>query len=342
MKLSLAVHRMTAADAVAWDHYVSHHPEAHFGQALAWKRVVEASYGCRAHYWIARRGDEVVGVLPLFEKRRLGNRILFSAPGGLLAEDDEVAQALLQPARDALEANGLDFVELRDQRRAWPGLETNDEHVTMVLDLPDDQDVLWKGFNWKLRNRIRKGLKASFDVHWARHADSFHKVLLENMRDLGTPIMGRAFYDLVTTEYGSAAEQLVISLRGRAVGAMLTIEHGGVVADPWASSLRSMFRYCPNQVLYWEALCRAIARGAGRFDMGRSQRESGTYGFKEQWGAQPVQLYYQYILGRSRVIPTLEQQRQQFDMAVRVWKRLPVAVAELVGPHLKRLFPEAI
>ena len=244
-------------------------------------------------------------------------------PAGLLADDDAAAARLLEPARAALEEKRLAYVELRDQRRAWDGLATNDEHLTMVLSLPPDPDILWKAFDAKLSNQIRKGLKSEFTIDWSSRADGFYRVMLENMRDLGTPIMAADYYQAVAGSYGDAAEILAISRKGLPAGAMFTVRRGHVVADPWASSLRSMFRYCPNQVLYWEALQRAISSGATEFDMGRSQQGSGTYRFKEQWGAKPVQLYYQYMLAPGQTMPTLAQQKQQFDLAVQVWRKLP-------------------
>ena len=102
-------------------------------ESFAWRRVTESTYPVRAEYRIAEQQGRVGGVLPLF---RTGGRVarLFSPPGGLLADDAQVAAALLDDARGQLERERLHWVELRDQRVAWPGLETNTEHVTMVRE----------------------------------------------------------------------------------------------------------------------------------------------------------------------------------------------------------------
>lgn len=99
---------------------------------------------------------------------------------------------------------------------------------------------------------------------------------------------------------------------------------------------------CPNQVLYWEAIQRAIARGLRRFDFGRSQWGSPTFRFKEQWGAQPVPLHYQYVLGTAKRFPTLDDQKGSLDLATKLWKRLPLPLAALLGEPAKRLFPEVM
>src|SRR2546425_702937 len=173
-------------------------------------------------------------------------------------------------------------------------------------------------------------------------APGCHRVLLENLRDLGTPVRSASYYRAAAAALGEAAEVLVLEHRGRAAGAMFLTRLGDTVSDPWASSLRRFFALCPNQVLYWEAIRWGIARGAQWFDMGRSQWGSGTFRFKQQWGAAPVPLYYQYVLGRAPRVPTLEAQRRAFDLAVRLWRRLPLAVAAPLGERVKRLFPETL
>ncbi len=338
-----AVRPYQEPDRARWDAYVSTAPGAHFAQRAAWRAVTQRGYGARPRWWLAERDGRVTGVLPLFEARGLtGERRLFSSPGGLLADDEATAAALLVPAREVVARERMALLELRDQRRRWDGLVTIDEHVTMELELPRDAETLWKAFDAKLRNQIRKGQKSGFAVRWGHDAPTFHRVLLENMRDLGTPILGPAYYRSVLEGYGDDASVLIVAAGDQPAGTMLVVEHAGVAADPWASSLRRFFALCPNQIVYWEAIQRAIARGMRRFDFGRSQRDSGTYRFKEQWLARPVPLYYQYVFGTAPGAPTLEDQKHAFALAVRLWQHLPVSVAGVLGRGVKRLFPEAL
>ena len=250
-----------------------------------------------------------------------------------------MAEALLAPVREQVARERLLWAELRDQRTAWPGLPSNDEHVTMVLELAESPEAQWKAFDAKLRNQVRKGEKSGWTRTWGHgQLPVFHRVLLENMRDLGTPIRDARYYALALRELGEAADLLVIARDGDAGGAMFTVRHGDTLTDPWASSLRRHFAHCPNQVLYWEALQRAFATGARRFDFGRSQWNSGTFSFKQQWGARPVPLHYQYVLGTATRVPTLQDQKGSLDLAVQLWRRLPLPLARVLGePALTRI-----
>ena len=339
---AVRIRALANEDRPAWDAHVLASPHSHFGQLTAWRDLTERSHDVRAEYRLAESGGRVVGVLPLF--RRPGRPgALFSAPGGLLADDPAIAEALLAPAREQVAREGLQWLELRDQRVAWPGLETSGEHVTMVLELAADRESQWKAFDSKLRNQIRKGEKAGFAIRWGHDGLSdFHRVMLENLRDLGTPVRGERYFRDALAGLGERADLLVISRAGEAAGAMFTIAHRDTLTDPWASSLRRHFAHCPNQVLYWEAIQRAISAGMRRFDFGRSQWESATYRFKEQWGARPVPLHYQYVLGRGSRIPTLADQKGSMALAVSLWRRLPLPLARLLGEPAKRRFPEVL
>jgi hypothetical protein len=190
---------------------------------------------------------------------------------------------------------------------------------------------------------VRKAEKSNFQSKWGHeHLAAFHRVLLENLRDLGTPVRGPGYFRLALDQLGAAADLLVIDHDEKPAGAMFFVTHSGTAADPWASSLRRYFSLCPNHALYWTAIRRAIAAGLTRFDFGRSQWDSGTFRFKQQWGATPVQLYYQYVLGRSKSLPTLADQKSRFASAVRFWRMLPLPIAGVLGEQVKRWFPEVL
>lgn len=329
------------ADAAAWEAFVRTSPASAFGQRRSWCDLLRSAMGCEEHSMLARHADRVVGVLPLF--KRPGPHALFTPPGGLLATGADVAAALVDAAAAAVREGRAPWIELRDQRQRWPQLDTVEENATMVLRLERDEDAQWRAFDAKLRNQIRKGMKAGFTVHWGPgEVRAFHYVLLENMRDLGTPIMGPEYFTAVLEAFGDDATLLVLRRDGRPAGAMFLIRHGDTLIDPWASSVRQYLRDCPNQVLYWEAIRFAIRKGLACFDFGRSQWNSNTFRFKSQWGAEAVPLYYQYVMAPGRRPPTVADQKHRLAIAAQAWRRLPLGLAGWLGPRVRRLFPEAL
>ncbi len=325
--------------SASWDAYVLSCPDSHFGQRFAWRRATMRGYGARPHYRFASRDGRIVGVLPLFEKPDA----LFSVPGGLLADDDAIAAALLADVAPEVAERGLSWIELRDQRRAWPGLVTIEEHCTMILPLAANGDAQWDALGTKLRNKVRKGLKSEFRVSIGRErVDDFHRVMCENMRDLGTPILGPSYFREVLDAFGNDAWLVILDHGREPVGAMLLVAQGEAVQQPWSSSRRAWFDRAANYALHWEAIRDCAVRGYRAFDFGRSQWHSGTFAFKEQWGAMPHPLYYQYLLGRASAAPRLDDQKGAFALAVAAWRRLPLPLAKALGPIARRRFPEAL
>jgi FemAB-related protein (PEP-CTERM system-associated) len=319
-------------------------PGSHPAQLSGWLALTERTFGVVRCAWLAEEGGLVRAVLPLFEKRRVGRAaVLFSPPGGLLAADAEAATALLSSAGEVLARQRLAWIELRDQQIQWPGLTTTTEHCTHLLTLAETADAQWSGFDAKLRNQIRKAQRAGYSVHWGgKHIGAFCRVMVENMRDLGTPMRAEAWFRSVFETLGERAALLVITRGGEPVGGMFLALHRGCAMDLWASSLRRHFEHCPNQMLYWEAIQEAIRRGLQYFDFGRSQPDTGTFRFKEQWGPRRVPLYYQYILAHSVEPPRFAEQQQRMRLASALWKRLPLPVARVLGEPIRRRFPELL
>jgi len=111
---------------------------------------------------------------------------------------------------------------------------------------------------------------------------------------------------------------------------------------PWAACLPEPKRRGFNMKLYWELLSTAVAKRCSVFDFGRSTVGAGTYKFKQQWGAVPRQLYWhRWERGMSAQAPRAEQQRdgRLLQYATAVWKRLPLPLANKLGPLVSGSLP---
>jgi len=92
-------------------------------------------------------------------------------------------------------------------------------------------------------------------------------------------------------------------------------------------------------LLYSSVLEFACREGFQQFDFGRSSVASGTYRFKEQWGARPVPLHWYYWLSNGSALPDIGPQNPKFKVAIEVWKRLPMFVTKIIGPAIVRNIP---
>ena len=328
-----------------WNDYVGRHADATGYHEWAWRDVFARAFGCQPLYFAARRGTEIVGVLPtvLLDSWLFG-RALVSLPyvnyGGIVADDDGAARALLAAAIAAAREHRCRHVELRHFRQRFAELPCKRHKVTMRLPLRH-AGALWEGLDRKARNQVRKAQKSAL-THREGGVDllaSFYAVFARNMRDLGTPVYSSRFFAEVLDAFPGRARIHVVSSGSAPVAAGLTFETRGTVEIPWASSVRDFNALCPNHLLYWSVLEAAAARGCSTFDFGRSTPHEGTYKFKEQWGAQPVPLCWEYGLLSGRDLPDSSPTNPKFRLAIAIWKKLPLSVANRIGPKIVRAIP---
>jgi FemAB-related protein (PEP-CTERM system-associated) len=210
----------------------------------------------------------------------------------------------------------------------------------MRLALPGSQELLWKAFKPEVRNQIRKGEKQGFSVAWGQHEllSGFYTVFSRNMRDLGTPVFGRRLFDCVLSTFSDSAELCVISAGRQPVAAAILCHGNGTTEVPSASSIRAFNSTNANMYLYWQLLQRAIERGQHTFDFGRSSLDSNTYRFKKQWGARPEPANWQYYVRRGSV-GDMRPENKKFQLAIRLWRRLPITAANFLGPIIVRGIP---
>jgi serine/alanine adding enzyme len=333
-------------DEPDWDSYVLQNPSAHGYHLSAWRRIIESSFGHPTYYLRSENGEgRINGVLPLVRLRsRMFGDFMVSMPyvnyGGPCADTHEIAMRLVAEASLLAAGAGVRHLEVRTVDNTDFGLRMRSAKASMRLTLPGQPDDLWKAFSSKLRSQIKRAQQEDTVVQIGRatELDAFYEVFAANMRDLGTPVYSRDFFHTILREL---PESFICSVyyRGEPAAVGFLLGFRGTLEIPWASSLRRLNRFSPNMLLYWSVLKEACERGYRTFDFGRSTPESGPYKFKAQWGAAPVPLNWHYWLPQGSDLPDLTPNNPRYQLAVRLWQRLPIAVTKIIGPSIVKNLP---
>lgn len=376
---SVAVHLAAETDRVNWDGYLFGKGVFHHAFLWAWRDILKSTFGHQPVYFIAREAaGGICGVLPLILfKSRLFGTALISMPylnaGGIIADDPQTAAALLDSARQTARDENVQYIELRYREALTsqlpaPVLETlsvRSHKVSMALNLQNDPEKMFGSFPPKLRSQIRRPTKSGAYAEVSattlpldQSLAAFYSVFSEHMRDLGTPVYPKRLFsetlrqfNLYRIQLDSPDDTTAIGTRQsirtrvitvwhnrRPIAAGITIGHGNYVEIPWASALRRYNQLAPNMLLYWQVIKTSIEDGYQLFDFGRSSPDSGTYKFKEQWGAGPVPLHWYYSINRGE-IPDVNPGSSRFATLSNIWKKLPVPVANFVGPWITKGIP---
>ncbi len=348
MKIRLA----ESADRDAWDSYLAKRPGSTPWRLWGWREVIAGTYGHAPYYLLAQGPSGIEGVLPLFHMRSMffGNTLVsmpFLDGGGPLAETEEAEAGLLREAVAIAGRAGASAVELRrlepTSERHAPDANSSASarpgKVRMLLALPGSSDALAASFKAKLRSQIKRPTKEGCRSRMggAEFLDDFYRVFLVNMRDLGSPVHSKKLFASVLREFRDNARIFLVTKDERPIAGSITISMGDTVANPWASSLRAFAAVSPNMLLYWSMLAFACDNGFRFFDFGRSSSDGGTYHFKEQWGAQPVPVYWNAIrLNPRKTESAPGSVKERFDAFTGYWKRMPVWLTSFVGPVIRR------
>lgn len=330
-----------------WNRYVLGHPHSSLCHLFQWRKVIGDAYGHAPLYLAAKdrnNGNRFRAVLPLFRIKRPFCKpewvsIPFFDHAGILANGHDAGKWLLEQAGIFLGSKGAGRLSLRQDGRfdasglvlqgSSPGIY--DEKIGMQIPLASGRQQMMARFRSKLRSQIKKGLKngLTWDIGKARLVAHFYRVFSRNMRDLGSPVHSKRFFESVFENFPANAFICVVYHRGKPCAASFMFQYKDRLANPWASSIRAYRHLNTNMVLYWQMIGFACNLGLDRFDMGRSSRGASTHKFKTQWGPEetPLTWYSWPFHGAGPFRETL---------SIAPWKRLPLWGANLAGPLVRK------
>jgi len=345
---AIAVRSLQAHEHARWDAFVDTCPEATFFHRAGWQTIMEQGFQHDSHFLYAEQDGRIAGVLPLAHLRsRLFGSSLVSLPfcvyGGIAGGGAAVRQALDSAALTLARRLGVGHLEYRWREVYENAPETLDAswlqkplYATFRRPLHPDTEQNLLAIPRKQRAVVRKamagGLHSAIDYD-LRH---FYPIYAASVHRLGTPVFARRHFALLRAVFGDACD-------------ILTVYHG---QQPQASVLLFYFRdeVLPyygggsvlarstgaNDFMYWETMRRACARGYRLFDFGRSKVGTGAWDFKKNWGFTPQTLPYAYRLVRAKTLPEVNPLNPKYALFIRAWRRLPLPLANLLGPHIVR------
>lgn len=325
----------------AWNAYVEAHPQGTFFHLAGWRDVLSRAFGHKSCHICAVDASGIRGVLPLVHmKSFLFGNSLTSTPccvyGGALADTDEIAALLEDKAAAMAEDLGVDNMELRNRDRQRPGWPTKELYVTFRKAILPTVEENMKAIPRKQRAMVRKGIDAGLVGVIDDDVDRFFRIYAESVRNHGTPVFSRCYFRTLKEVFGDRCEVLTSVRGGELVSSVMSFYFRDEVLPYYGGGLPVARAVKGFDFLYWDLMRRACERGLSTFDYGRSKLGTGSYSFKKNWGFEPTPLPYQYHLVRAKTVPEVNPLNPKYRVFIEMWKRLPVPVANFVGPFLAR------
>ena len=346
--MAVTVRALDAAAGPAWDRFVSGLPAGTFFHRAAWAGVFRDAFRHAPHYALAEQDGAITGVLPLVHvKTRLFGNSLMSSPfcvyGGPLAADRESALALEAHAAALMAQTGAASTEFRCLHPLPEGWlpeadwQTRDGlYVTFRKEIAGDDDANMKAIPRKQRAVVRKGIDRGLTSTVSDGVDGLHAIYAESVRNLGTPVFSRRYFRLLADVFRGSMDVVTVLDAGTPVSAVLNFYDRNEVLPYYGGGTAAARGCFGNDFMYWEVMRRAAARGCRLFDFGRSKAGTGAFSFKKNWGFVPAPLAYRYRVRPGASIPDHNPLNPRYRLFIAAWKRLPVPVANLIGPQIVR------
>lgn len=340
--MPLVVRELERKAEAAWDRYVDETADGTFFHRAGWRSVIEQAFRHRTCYLLAERDGSITGVLPLvhLRSRMFGNRLVsvpFCVYGGPLASDSASADLLVARALELMQRVGADAVEFRMRHPAvadWP--TRSDLYATFRKPIAADPETNLKAIPRKQRAMVRKGIQNGLRSEVGLDTARLYRVYSESLRNLGTPVFSAGYLRLLAEHFQDCCEVLTVVDDGQPIAAVLSFFFRDEVLPYYGGGTAQARQRAANDFMYWEVMRRAAGRGARLFDFGRSKFGTGSFDFKKFWGFTPEPLHYQYKLRPGCAIPDHNPLNPKYRLFIAAWKRLPLPVANLLGPAVVR------
>ncbi len=306
----------------------------------AWGQAV--ARGCRQvdHPLIAERSGQVVGLCPLTQVHSpfFGRALVssgFAVGGGILADDQTIGEALAAAIWQLAGRHACPTVELRGGYLPEGWGRDAGTYLGFARPIAPDDEAELHAIPRKQRAEVRRAL--GFDLTVDMNDDDAHyHVYATSVRNLGTPVFPRDLFRAVREAFGGDADILTVRHQGQPLASVLSLYDRGNVYPYWGGGTAAARTWRANDLMYFALMRHARARGCTRFDFGRSKVGTGPAAFKRNWGFEGVPLTYAWRAAPGHERRSINPLDAKFSRPVEIWRRLPLALANRLGPMIAR------
>jgi len=278
----------------------------------AWKRAIINTYGFEEYM------DFVVQ--PSFTKKYLSYLPLLNYTD---RESDKIKD-LLELAKD-------NHYQIRTLNFNYKDFKDHDT-VVLRLDIKDKTiEEIKRGYKKLAKRSVNKELKLNrYELKESKeYLDYFYEVLKDIYHKHGTPILPKRFFKNLIEELGENLDIFILFEKDKVVGGVLFFYDNSIATLQYGGVIQERSEPTTGYFLYHKIIEYLLEKeGIDIIDFGRSPYNGGTYFFKTRFGATPVKI----DIHTSDKVDIYSA----YSLASKVWKKLPYALTDRVGPILTK------
>lgn len=328
---------LTSQDYQLWDAFVNSQGTHPF-HLTCFKQVIEQTFDFNCYYLYAEKNNEIKAILPLVEmKSFLFGHALISTPflvyGGPLGET-QAALRLLEHAVLLGEDLKVDYIDLRCQQRKLDIGWQQTLYVYFEKRLCATHEENLNQIPRKQRAVIRKSENNELTFRFEDDIEHFYLLYAESLRNLGTPVLQRAYFQQLKEQLGDKCSVLTVFHQQKPLTSVMSFYHQDTVFPYYGGGCLQARAFGANDFMYHQLMKSSTEQGYLYFDYGRSKIDSGSYRFKKHWGFEAQPLHYTIIPIRAKKAPNLNPTNPKYQLMIKMWQKLPLRLSMWLGPMI--------
>ena len=257
------IEKVKYSDKVSWDDYVHNSPRGNLYYTFEYREIIISTYGFDPYYLIAKKGDIIVGIFPIFYvKLKLFGNYMVSIPfcdyGGPIGDTREIENELIKRTKELSNKININYILIR----TYTELNDNEllvkkDKFNFMLDLPNNINQMWDDLKPKVRNQIRKAKKNNLKFVIDKTnlgIKDFYKIFSIKMKDFGTPVHSIKLFNNMFLILKEKMYLCKINYKGKTIGSAIMLRHDKIYEVPFAATLKEYSHLCINHLMYWELL----------------------------------------------------------------------------------------
>jgi len=319
-----------------------------FYHSAQWLSALENSYKNKLLLVAVNENGKLLNTMPVFliKSKLFGNKIVslpYCEYGGPTIADRKSFDRMLKEVEQLGEKHNVDYVEIRSPNEKLEstikanGFVRKFNYCTFVLDLKKPLDKMWRSFDKKVRNSVRKAEKNNVKVVDELDVDTFYKLHSKTMKKLGSPQHPKKLFKNLVRFCKPNVKIVFAKYNNKKIAASFFFLYNKKIYY-WKNASDEKFLHLrPNDLILYKTIEWGQKNGYKFLDMGRTTEGTGTYLFKRRWGGKKVELKDFYKLRKK--IELADVHSKKYELFISLWKKIPSFVTNIAGPHVRRNFP---
>lgn len=324
----------------SWDDLLLSTDGHSFFHTSAWARVLHETYNYKPLYFSIIENEKLLFSIPVMEVPGfLGGKRGVSLPftdycEPIIGEDmpfKEMFGRLIEYGKEA----GWKFIEIRDGGGLLGESRPSQSYYIHDLDLTRDKEAIFSSFKESTKRNIRKAVREDVRVRTSNSIKSvrdFYRLNCMTRRSHGLPPQPYVFFKKIHEHIISKERGVVVlaELGAKTIAAAICFHFGGNALYKYGASDNRYQGLRANDAVMWESIQLYLAKGYGRFSMGRTEPgNTGLRRFKAGWGTEEKKIfYYRYSLAEDAFVKV---KPLESGLHNEVFNRLPIPLLKLIS-----------